>query len=307
MNHDSFPGPAGQAESLLGQFLRFLRRPIYTVNTPKDHQGIGDILKLYSLVIIVVLALGLISSQIASSFRFDHILQNEETISPAMLVSFGIIVAPILEEMIFRLPLRYTPLNLTLPLHFFSVTLVLVLVGSKIVSPLLAALLLVAVVSLGLLLRLWLKRKVNPKKIHTFYERFIGWLVYGSSLIFGLVHVTNFDLAARPGQIWLLTPLLVLPQIALGIFLAFVRLRYGFWWSVFTHGFHNACALTPFLLMQLLSPNLRSQLEAGKSVSDWMGKDMIVLGLIVAFVGGGLILCIRTVWQLVHEWRAESR
>ncbi|NJK41007.1 MAG: CPBP family intramembrane metalloprotease [Acaryochloridaceae cyanobacterium SU_2_1] len=306
MNHNSFPEPPTKPESLLGQFFRFLRRPLYTVNIPKDHPGIGDILRLYSLVILTVLALGLISSMVADYIQSGHILEDDKTLSPANLVVFGVFIAPLVEEMIFRLPLRYTPLNLTLPLHFLLVILVLILVGTKILPAIAAMPLIVTIISAGLLLRHWLKLKVNPKKIHTFYEKFIGWLVYLSTLSFGLIHITNFTTSFQ-GSTWLLAPLLVLPQIALGFFLAFVRLRHGFWWSVFTHGFHNACALTPLLLLQLVSPSLRANLEAGKGFKDAVGQDALFVSLIVVFLLGGIMLCAKTGWELIKEWRAEAR
>ena len=60
---------------------------------------------------------------------------------------------------------------------------------------------------------------------------------YVFALLFGLVHITNFELTTA---VVLLTPILVAPQVILGLYLGFIRVRFGLAWSVCLHGLYNA-------------------------------------------------------------------
>ena len=57
-----------------------------------------------------------------------------------------------------------------------------------------------------------------------------------SCLIFGLVHITNFSEFVAPRYIYIL---MVIPQFTIAIFLWFVRIRLGLWYSMFYHILHN--------------------------------------------------------------------
>ena len=60
---------------------------------------------------------------------------------------------------------------------------------------------------------------------------------YAFSLLFGFVHITNFDLNFN---VFILAPLLVLPQILLGGYFGFIRVRFGLPWSILMHGCYNS-------------------------------------------------------------------
>lgn len=60
---------------------------------------------------------------------------------------------------------------------------------------------------------------------------------YTFALIFGLVHITNFNMTTN---VLLLAPILVLPQIILGGYLGFIRVRFGLGWSILLHAAYNA-------------------------------------------------------------------
>lgn len=59
---------------------------------------------------------------------------------------------------------------------------------------------------------------------------------YFFALLFGFVHITNFDLTTN---VILLSPLLVLPQILLGGYFGYIRVRFGLQWSMLLHGCYN--------------------------------------------------------------------
>lgn len=62
----------------------------------------------------------------------------------------------------------------------------------------------------------------------------IGFYVF--AIIFGLVHLSNFTITKN---VILLAPILVLPQILLGGYLGFIRVRFGLGWSIALHGCYN--------------------------------------------------------------------
>ena len=59
---------------------------------------------------------------------------------------------------------------------------------------------------------------------------------YFFALIFGFVHLSNFELTTN---VLLLSPILVLPQIILGGYLGYIRVRFGLQWSMLLHGTYN--------------------------------------------------------------------
>ena len=59
---------------------------------------------------------------------------------------------------------------------------------------------------------------------------------YIFALIFGFVHLSNFELTTN---VLLLSPILVLPQIILGGYLGYIRVRFGLQWSMLLHGTYN--------------------------------------------------------------------
>jgi len=56
-------------------------------------------------------------------------------------------------------------------------------------------------------------------------------------LLFGLVHLANFEITTN---VLLLAPFLVAPQIVLGGYLGFIRIRFGLQWSMLLHACYNA-------------------------------------------------------------------
>lgn len=62
-------------------------------------------------------------------------------------------------------------------------------------------------------------------------------IFYVFAITFGLVHITNFKLTTN---VILLAPFLVAPQIILGTYLGFIRIRFGLLWSILLHATYNA-------------------------------------------------------------------
>ncbi|MEJ2584707.1 MAG: CPBP family intramembrane metalloprotease [Robiginitalea sp.] len=81
-------------------------------------------------------------------------------------------------------------------------------------------------------------------------SRFFKTAFWGFTLLFALVHLSNF-----PGlrQVWFLAPLLISPQFCLGIFLGFIRVRCGLLYAMLFHAAYNGILLGPVLLLYQVS------------------------------------------------------
>lgn len=80
-------------------------------------------------------------------------------------------------------------------------------------------------------------------------SKFFVAAFYILTIIFGFIHISNFELST---QVWLLSPLLVAPQIGVGFLLGFIRVKFGLLWSMFMHACYNMILVGPLLLMKFL-------------------------------------------------------
>ena len=134
---------------------------------------------------------------------------------PGLIFFFAVIIAPFLEEIMFRLILKFRSNFLILwPLQ--------------------------------LLILLQVDNKINLlKTIRKFWNKFYGWIFYLVSIAFGIIHILNFEPSLN---IYLLAPVLVAPQILIGINLGYLRIRFGLIWSILFHAFYNGILLSIALL-----------------------------------------------------------
>ncbi len=117
-------------------------------------------------------------------------LQSVDITYDSLLTSFFlyVIVAPFLEELVFRHVLRYQGLK------------------TKVISA-------------------------------TRWHKIFPYLVYFSSISFGLIHITNYT---NSGTLFLaLSPIIVVSQLIGGLILAFIRVRLNFLWGVLFHASWN--------------------------------------------------------------------
>ncbi len=71
-------------------------------------------------------------------------------------------------------------------------------------------------------------------------ESYFRWVYYFSAIIFGLLHITTYEIHnTHYWFIWLIT----LPQIFAGFLFGYIRIIYGFWYGVLLHSLGNAMFL----------------------------------------------------------------
>ncbi|MGB0564495.1 MAG: type II CAAX prenyl endopeptidase Rce1 family protein [Spirulinaceae cyanobacterium] len=283
--------------SLLSDYLKFLRSPNLTPppRPPSLRQIIIQTLRLYSLHLLLIIGVGVLIGQVLE--EGDSLIPELfDEISPGALFFFAVVAAPIVEEILFRLPLCAGLVNLVLPgsLLLGLGLLWLTPLGSSEIVMIMALL-------AGFTLYLWRQRPPS-RAIAQVYQRCPRLIFYTLTLLFGTIHITNYE-----SQVWGLLPLLVLPQILAGLLFGFVRVRYGFGWAIALHAFHNGCILLPVLCLQVLgSPQLQRQGLENVDLSTLPWRDQFLLLGIGCYFLGGLILCLRATWELWRDGRKKT-
>ena len=79
--------------------------------------------------------------------------------------------------------------------------------------------------------------------------RYFKYIFYLSICIFGFYHITNFEITTTT---LVFSPLLVAPQLSVGIFLGFLRVRFGLVWAIALHAAYNLVLLGPVILLKFL-------------------------------------------------------
>lgn len=172
----------------------FVKDPVYSDEDYTTSEKNNIFFKLVAITICFSIVLGILMQGIIILIGFDFnnhaVLEMFDSYSPMIIFFLVVILAPLLEELIFRAPLG-------------------------------------------------LFRK----------SEFFKYAFYISVLLFGLVHIGNFQ--DIEGYYWLI-PILVAPQISAGIFLGFIRTKLGLLWSILLHTAHNLILLGPFIVIKIL-------------------------------------------------------
>lgn len=81
-----------------------------------------------------------------------------------------------------------------------------------------------------------------PLTLFCRFKNDFEYFFYGFALVFGYMHIANYELN---GTIWLLSPILVAPQILLGLLLGYIRVNIGLVYSILFHAVYNAIIVIP--------------------------------------------------------------
>lgn len=196
----------------LNDFLSFLKKPTDEVTIPIS---MASKFKIVLIFFIIELPVSLASILIISGLEAANIINTEnhaietlfKTMSTTAFFFLVVIIDPFVEELIFRLSLRYeTNLFIGISIRF----------GNLFFDREKAA-----------QFDLALNRK---------WSRFYPKFFYFSALLFGLVHLVNYEISPA---ILLFSPILVASQIVGGLIIGFLRVRHGFWTGYMMHSFHN--------------------------------------------------------------------
>jgi len=157
------------------------------------------------------------------------------------IFALAVILAPLAEEFMFRGFLRY-PLTIIGMIGFGLIGMTMYLKSIDYINP--AMTLVMLVMSLGILA--WLiKSESMHERIQNGFIKYFGVVFYASVVIFAYVHIFNFHEVEQ----WYYTPVLVLPQFILALYLGYIRVRNNIWTSIYIHALNNAIPTALLIMM----------------------------------------------------------
>ena len=219
------------------QVLAFVRSP-----APPEYsaQGRGARARLFAIVFaldVAIAALLICCQLLAEGLGADLPEIEKLDMSPVAFAFAAVVVMPVLEEIVFRGWLSGRKPDLEFAGGAAVLFLIVSLIGALglVSDEGLAAL---ALGGLFLLWLRWLTRRRDTSQVPDWFARHYGRIVYASALIFGSVHLTNFD-GFHPVNL-----LMVVPQTVGGLLLAFTRTRLGLGAAMVQHALFNALFLS---------------------------------------------------------------
>lgn len=159
---------------------------------------------------------------------------------------------PLLEEISFRLFLRYSRLNISISLGGICYYIISIASNSgfyKISIFLIYKLIIVSMVIIAVYQ--FLSKNNFEKKLKNLIQNNLLIMVYGSVLIFGLVHLSNIQF--EDTKQYLFFPVLISPQISIALVSSVLRLKCGFNYSLWFHFFVNLIPTSFLLLVKFIA------------------------------------------------------
>lgn len=171
--------------------------------------------------------------------------------APWLFILFLVSIIPIIDELVFHLHLRLSSKNI---LFSFSIGMlyIVTLLNIRLTNPTFITIIIIIL----LLVYFFIKKKLN-KKIENIWQKHFPIVFYCSSILFGILHVL-YSNNAFSTIYWI--PILLVPQITLGINTGYLRVIQGFKWGVLLHIMYNV--LIVIISIQLNLPNDSVKMKA---------------------------------------------
>ena len=245
----------------LKDYLSFLRYPTFDYKRDQPLE-MSMILKIYGVIYVFMILMMAPISHVMDMENIPHAMEQVMKDMGGVTLFFLVaILVPFLEELIFRLHLRYKPLIFLYMMLLFSTFLFFAFEDISTyhvhdmtkVPDLLRQKFGQYGPFLGFVFISFLVYLFFDKAKESFERLFVdnfGLVFHLSAVIFAAVHIFNFEI--DPNK-WFLIPLLVMPQFILGLYLGYLRVRNNLWVSIFIHGLNNAIPILLFGLAGLLN------------------------------------------------------
>lgn len=225
----------------LADIARFAGRPTFAVHPPTwGRAAAPGILAALGIVFALDLALGELIVMGTNAWNADagvlpKPLEYETTLAEDLFAF--LVIAPVLEELAFRGWLTGRIAALRFALHGFA-ALALFMAALYVPGEYQTAVSLAGLAAVFAGLIQWGRTRAQDTAVPAWFTRHFHWFVWGSSLLFGLIHLGNYEPLTHP-----LGVLVVLPQTIGGLLLAYTRTRLGLGAAMAHHAAYNALYL----------------------------------------------------------------
>ncbi len=196
-------------KQIVEEFVSFLKKPTELIRAKGDNV-ISDLAGLLALDLVLMM-LTLPLAQLLEAFNLinfqkhdlTRLLEGDNFVITLLLMA---VLVPIIEEFVFRLPLRMK----------YNIIPMSRLISARKLSDADEALKIYQVK------KIWLQN--------------YGYVYYGLALLFAIVHLSNYPLTLN---VILFSFILCLPQFLMALVVSYARLKHGLWSSMLLHGLHN--------------------------------------------------------------------
>ena len=233
------------------EILKSLKHPTLQEEHPWSLRVLRMVFMVFMIALVFKVAGLFINQWVENQVGFDH--KESKKMSPFILIVFGGLIAPALEELIFRLPNRFNALNISISTallvavfglgSFINGVVKNYVVQQELIAVLNLSAKLVCALIMGVFLFLMLRKHEN-QLVET-GQKNVVWIFYTYAVLFGFAHILNFQITLN--NLVYIVPL-TLPQIFGGLFLGYTRINYGIKYSILQHACWNLLVSLPALL-----------------------------------------------------------
>ncbi len=216
--------------------ITFIRNPYYTRIYEFDYTILLKVLLLDFIFIFVTRPFLFIWENIFHLTNPEHNIINKK-----LILIF--LMSPIIEEFVFRFYLRPTKRNI----NIYVLGLVFLTVFTFVVQNF--QFFYTSLFLLCICFIIYFVYRNNRVGFYRWYIKHFKVIFYLSAIFFGIGHITNYNLTEYTFII--LAPM-VTPQIFGGILLGFIRMKYGFLYSLLVHLVFNTIVIIPAVIKTLL-------------------------------------------------------
>ncbi|MCC7504431.1 MAG: CPBP family intramembrane metalloprotease [Saprospiraceae bacterium] len=238
---------------LFKEIVRSLARPTLQEEKPPRFQYLRIVIMVFLISMVFKVFALFINLWVENQFGFDHETPGPERSIWLTLLFVGF-AGPIVEELIFRLPMRLDARNLSVALALGAVFFVFgkwinqqmeQWASSTDLRSILQFLVKMSSAAVLAFLLSLILRGFDPILVAFGKARF-PWVFYLLTVVFGFAHVSNFQFSGH--NLLYIVPL-TLPQIIGGLFLGYTRYTFGLKYAVLQHSCGNLLTLLPALLI----------------------------------------------------------
>lgn len=211
------------------RFYNYIKKPHYKILQDQSCKYLSLTI-LFCLYLGVSLFLSFLIKLYCLLCNLQYSIQKPQiTISLPLILLLIVIIAPIKEEVQFRLLLRPCKINFLIFIGVMIMTSMVFYFSGKVTFSFIYISFLFFIIIFSFLF------KKERKLLYTTYFRLLFYL---SILVFGLAHIVNYS----GNSLYLIMGIFILtsPQILLGSILGYVRMMYGFKYSILLHILNNS-------------------------------------------------------------------
>lgn len=227
---------------LIREILTFIRKPVLEENQEKSTRiKVYDTIGLYILKLVFLIPLVLFFAVVYDPENIQGASMMDR-FSPLVFLLVGGFVLPFVEEIAFRLSLRFKPIYLALSASVFTYYFLTKLVFSTKISAVDESFALR--VGIAVLAGITLYPIINIKKIkerlNSFWSKYFRVIYYVSCITFAWIHITKYELILL--NIFLL-PILTFPQLMSALINGYTRVAFGFQYPLLFHISNNVIGI----------------------------------------------------------------